>query len=58
MEKMKKEFKPSNTTLSLDFFEDVNTWSYINDNKANLIEGVDYMIFNIKINIDSYCNVL
>lgn len=58
MEKRKKEFKSSDTTLSLDFFEDVNTWSYINDNKAGLIEGVDYMIFNIKINIDSYCNVL
>ena len=43
--------------LSLSAFEDVTSWSYINANK-NLVEGVDYMIFKIDINIDDFSNVL
>lgn len=44
--------------LSLSAFEDVTSWSYINANKDNLVEGVDYMIFKIDINIDDFNNVL
>lgn len=44
--------------LSLLDFEDVTSWSYINANKDNLVEGVDYMIFKIDINIDDFSNVL
>ena len=55
MEKM--EPQPTDM-LSLSAFEDVTLWSYINANKDNLVEGVDYMIFKIDINIDDYNNVL
>lgn len=55
IEKMKPQLTD---TLSLDFFEDVTSWSYINANKDNLVEGIDYMIFKIDINIDDFSNVL